>query len=58
MYEVLHTLFDFVAKLLLVDLTTGYHFQSSVESITKRSIFLRCLFTNYKLNLDKGKHHH
>ena len=25
MYEVSHTLFDFVAKLLLVDLTTVYH---------------------------------
>ena len=34
MYEVSHTIFDFVARLLLVDLTTGYRFQSSVESIT------------------------
>ena len=42
MCEVSHRLFDFVAKLLLaiLDLSTCYHVQSSVESITKLIIFL------------------
>ena len=48
MFEVSHRLFNFAAKLLLatVDLTTFHHFQSSVESITKLSIFLRMFVCN------------
>ena len=42
MCEVSHRLFDFFAKLLfaILDLTTCYHVQSSVESITNLIIFL------------------